>query len=76
MNFRQFIEYMDVSMVGDLSQNFSNASYDFERSGVSSKYFTKNSEPETSNFNPEKIYGKFQKLYRRKRKKRHNKNWL
>jgi hypothetical protein len=69
MNFKKFIEGMDASMVGDLSQTFSNSDGDFEKSGASSKYFTKNSVTDKSNFNPEKIYGKIRKLPRRKRKK-------
>jgi hypothetical protein len=70
MNFKEFIEGMDASMVGDLSQTFSNSDGDFEKNGVSSKYFTKNSVADKSNFNPEKIYGKkISKLYRRKRNK-------
>ena len=69
MNFKEFIEGMDASMVGDLSQTFSNSDGDFEKSGVSSKYFTKNSVADKSNFNPEKIYGKIRKISKRKRKK-------
>jgi len=69
MNFKEFIEGMDASMVGDLSQTFSNSDGDFEKSGASSKYFTKNSVADTSNFNPEKIYGKIRKISKRKRKK-------
>ena len=68
MNFKEFIEGMDMSMVGDLSKTFSNSDYDFEKSGVSSKYFTKNSTFDKSTFNPEKIYGKFSKIRRKKRK--------
>ena len=74
MNFKEFIEGMDASMVGDLSQTFSNSDCDFEKSGASSKYFTKNSVADKSNFNPEKIYGKkingkIRKISRRKRNK-------
>lgn len=69
MTFKEFIEGMDASMVGDLSKTFSNSDYDFEKSGVTSKYFTKNSISDTSTFNPDKLYGKFSKLYRKKRKK-------
>lgn len=69
MNFKEFIEGMDASRVGDLSQTFSNTDYDFEKSGIISKYFTKNSVSDKSFFNPEKIYGKFSKLHRKKRKK-------
>jgi hypothetical protein len=68
MNFKEFIEGLDASRVGDLSQTFSNSDYDFEKSGVSSKYFTKNFSPDKSKFNPEKIYGKIRKISRRKRK--------
>ena len=70
MNFKEFIEGMDASLVGDLSQTFSNSDGDFEKSGVSSKYFTKNSVADKSNFDPEEIYhGKIRKLSRRKRNK-------
>ena len=69
MNFKEFIEGMDASLVGDLSQTFSNSDSDFEKSGASSKYFTKNAIADKSNFNPEKIYGKIRKIHRRKRKK-------
>lgn len=70
MNFKEFIEGMDASMVGDLSQTFSNSDSDFEKSGITSKYFTRKLSPDSSSFNPEKIYGKkFQRLYRKKRKK-------
>ena len=75
MNFKEFIEGMDASLVGDLSQTFSNSDGDFEKSGVSSKYFTKNSVADKSNFNPEKIYGKIRKISTRKRNKQHNRNW-
>ena len=73
MNFKEFIEGMDASLVGDLSQTFSNSDGDFEKSGVSSKYFTKNSVADKSNFDPEEIYhGKIRKLSRRKRNKQRN----
>ena len=76
MNFKEFLEGMDASLVGDLSQTFSNSDGDFEKSGVSSKYFTKNSVADKSNFNPEKIYyGKIRKIPKRKRNKQHNRNW-
>jgi hypothetical protein len=69
MNFKEFLEGMDASMVGDLSQTFSNSDGDFEKGGASSKYFTKNSVADKSNFNPEKTYGKIRKISKRKRKK-------
>lgn len=69
MNFKKFIEGLDTSMVGDLSQTFSNSDVDFEKSGATSKYFTRNSTPDEASFSPEKIYGKIRKLHRRKRKK-------
>lgn len=72
MNFKEFIEGMDASMVGDLSQTFSNSDGDFGKSGVSSKYFTNSSNTERSNFNPENIYGQIRKLPRRKRNKQRN----
>jgi len=75
MNFKEFFEGMDASMVGDLSQTFSNSDGDFEKSGASSKYFTRNFKTDKSNFNPEKIYGKIRKISRRKRNKQHNRNW-
>lgn len=69
MNFKEFIEGMDTSMVGDLSQTFSNSDGDFEEKGVVSKYFTKKLPSEDSSFKPEETYGKkFQKLRRKKRK--------
>lgn len=75
MNFKEFIEGMDASMVGDLSQTFSNSDSDFEKSGASSKYFTNSVSADKSNFNPEKIYGKIRKISRRKRNQQHNRNW-
>jgi hypothetical protein len=68
MNFKEFIEGMDASMVGDLAQTFSNSDGNFENSGIISKYFTKKLPSDKSTFDPNKIYGKIRKLRKRKRK--------